>query len=124
MHHANNRVEVKFLAFWCLDVKVFNNINQKNKQFIYGQSFTDTPAFTHAKWNHALVFDECGLAVDFLNESFGAFMLLSIAWLVVCCFESVKTTAFQHFTFPPVPHVLTLKRNCERRFYCSMAVRC
>ena len=68
MHHTNNRAEIKLFTFWCLDVKVLNYINQKNKQLVHGQSFSDTPAFTHAKWNHALVFDESGLSIDFLDE--------------------------------------------------------
>ena len=68
MYHTNNRPEVKLFTFWCLDVKILDNINQKNKQLVHGQNFPDTPASTKAKWKHAIVFDECGLAIDFLNE--------------------------------------------------------
>ena len=69
MHQANLRREVELLAFWCLYVEVFDYKNQKNKQLVRGHAFPNTTASTKRKRHHAFVFDECGLSINFRNES-------------------------------------------------------
>ena len=68
MNQTNKRPDVQLLAFWCLDVKVLDYMDKKNKHIIHGHSFPGTPAFTKGERSNTFVFDECGLAVDFFNE--------------------------------------------------------